>query len=72
LNEASTQFGGTIEDVPDIIINCAGTSIPKLFVEATIEEFESQMKLNYFGAVYTVHVTIIPLSFFFFYLVLVK
>ncbi|KAF9344771.1 3-dehydrosphinganine reductase [Mortierella sp. AD094] len=52
LDEASTHFGGK---VPDIIMTCAGTSIPKLFVEASIEEFESQMKLNYFGGLYTVH-----------------
>ncbi|KAI1316576.1 3-dehydrosphinganine reductase [Mortierella claussenii] len=52
LDEASARFGGR---VPDIIILCAGTSIPKLFVEAATEEFEMQMKLNYFGTVYTVH-----------------
>ncbi|KAF9115419.1 3-dehydrosphinganine reductase [Mortierella sp. AM989] len=52
LDEASANFGGK---VPDIIMTCAGTSIPKLFLEANIEEFESQMKLNYFGGLYTVH-----------------
>ncbi|KAG0005129.1 3-dehydrosphinganine reductase [Entomortierella chlamydospora] len=52
LDEASAHFGGR---VPDIIMVCAGISIPKLFVEASIEEFESQMKLNYFGSLYTVH-----------------
>ncbi|KAF8926348.1 3-dehydrosphinganine reductase [Dissophora ornata] len=36
-------------------MTCAGISIPKLFVEASIEEFEAQMKLNYFGTLYTVH-----------------
>ncbi|KAK3820163.1 MAG: hypothetical protein J3Q66DRAFT_167637 [Benniella sp.] len=52
LDEASSPFNG---QVPDIIITCAGTCIPKFFVEATTEEFESQMKLNYFGTLYTVH-----------------
>ncbi|KAG0254522.1 3-dehydrosphinganine reductase [Mortierella polycephala] len=52
LDEASVHFGGK---VPDIIMCCAGTSIPKLFVEATTDEFEYQMKLNYFGTLYTVH-----------------
>ncbi|KAG0365460.1 3-dehydrosphinganine reductase, partial [Gamsiella multidivaricata] len=54
LDEASIQ-GGSGSGVPDIIVACAGTSIPKLFVEATIGEFEMQMKLNYFGTLYTIH-----------------
>ncbi|KAG0325192.1 3-dehydrosphinganine reductase [Dissophora globulifera] len=52
LDEASKPFGGK---VPDIIMTCAGTAIPKLFVEAPVEDFEAQMKLNYFGTLYTVH-----------------
>ncbi|KAG0032968.1 3-dehydrosphinganine reductase [Podila clonocystis] len=52
LDEASTHFGGK---VPDVIMTCAGTAIPKLFVEASTDEFELQMKLNFFGALYTVH-----------------
>ncbi|KAF9953295.1 3-dehydrosphinganine reductase [Mortierella alpina] len=52
LDVASTHFGGK---VPDIIITCAGVAIPKLFVEAPIEDFEKQMQLNYFGTLYTVH-----------------
>ncbi|KAF9432126.1 3-dehydrosphinganine reductase [Entomortierella beljakovae] len=52
LDEASTQHGGK---VPDIIMTCAGTSIPKIFAEAPIEDFEHQMKLNYFGGLYTIH-----------------
>ncbi|KAF9396272.1 3-dehydrosphinganine reductase, partial [Mortierella sp. AD011] len=52
LDEASAHFGGR---VPDIIMTCAGIAIPKLFVEALIEEFESQMNLNYLGSLYTVH-----------------
>ncbi|KAG0217443.1 hypothetical protein B0O80DRAFT_430582 [Mortierella sp. GBAus27b] len=52
LDEASSHFGG---QVPDQIFTCAGTSIPKFFVEAGIEDFEHQMKLNYFGTLYTVH-----------------
>ncbi|KAG0346763.1 3-dehydrosphinganine reductase [Podila humilis] len=52
LDEASARFGGK---VPDVIMACAGTAIPKLFVDATTEDFEWQMKLNFFGALYTVH-----------------
>ncbi|KAF9209261.1 3-dehydrosphinganine reductase [Haplosporangium sp. Z 27] len=52
LDEASTHFGGR---VPDIIMTCAGIAIPKFFVDASIEEFEQQMKLNFFGGLYTVH-----------------
>ncbi|KAF9404947.1 3-dehydrosphinganine reductase, partial [Podila epigama] len=51
LDEASAKFGG---QVPDVIMTCAGTSIPKLFVEAKTDEFEWQMKLNFFGALYTI------------------
>ncbi|KAF9585247.1 3-dehydrosphinganine reductase [Lunasporangiospora selenospora] len=52
LDEAASAHGG---QVPEIIITCAGSAIPKLFVEATTDEFEHQMKLNYFGTLYTVH-----------------
>ncbi|KAG0295007.1 3-dehydrosphinganine reductase [Linnemannia gamsii] len=52
LDEASTLHGGR---VPDIVMTCAGTSIPRFFTEAPIEDFEWQMKVNYFGTLYTVH-----------------
>ena len=44
--------------VPDIVMTCAGTSIPRFFTEAPIEDFEWQMKVNYFGTLYTVHVSL--------------
>lgn len=50
--------------MPDIIMTCAGVAIPKLFIEAPIEDFEKQMQLNYFGTLYTVHVRI-AFEFFF-------
>ncbi|KAH7043055.1 hypothetical protein BKA57DRAFT_471352 [Linnemannia elongata] len=52
LDEASTLHGGR---VPDIVMTCAGTSVPRFFTEAPIEDFEWQMKVNYFGTLYTVH-----------------
>ncbi|KAG0057181.1 3-dehydrosphinganine reductase [Gryganskiella cystojenkinii] len=52
LDAASTHFGG---QVPEIIMTCAGISIPKLFIENAVEDFEVQMKLNYFGTLYTIH-----------------
>lgn len=55
LDEASTLHGGR---VPDIVMTCAGTSIPRFFTEAPIEDFEWQMKVNYFGTLYTVHVSL--------------
>ncbi|GJJ71735.1 3-dehydrosphinganine reductase [Entomortierella parvispora] len=52
LGEAAANFGGR---VPEVIITCAGISIPKLFIENEVEDFEVQMKLNYFGSLYTIH-----------------
>ncbi|CAG8543840.1 13007_t:CDS:10 [Ambispora gerdemannii] len=52
LDEAATKHGGK---VPDFIFNCAGASIPGIFIDQPIAEFEAGMKLNYFGTLYTVH-----------------
>jgi len=37
---------------PHCVIPCAGSSVPKMFLETTLEEFEGQMQLNYFGSLY--------------------
>ncbi|KAF9921544.1 3-dehydrosphinganine reductase [Linnemannia zychae] len=52
LDEACSHHGGR---VPDIVMTCAGASIPRFFSEAPIDDFEWQMKINYFGTLYTVH-----------------
>lgn len=35
----------------DMLINCAGISIPKTFDDLTIDEIDRMMRVNYFGAV---------------------
>ncbi|RIB12691.1 oxidoreductase [Gigaspora rosea] len=52
LNEASSKHNGR---VPEIIFCCAGFSLPRIFIEQPIKEFEKTMQLNYFGTLYTVH-----------------
>ncbi|CAG8500268.1 3141_t:CDS:10 [Acaulospora colombiana] len=52
LNEASERHNGK---VPDVVICCAGFSIPRVFIEQPVEEFEATMQLNYFGTLYTTH-----------------
>ncbi|AQA25731.1 NADH(P)-binding family protein [Rhodococcus sp. MTM3W5.2] len=36
----------------DALVACAGTALPGRFLEVPIDEFESQMRLNYLGAVH--------------------
>ncbi|WP_051637275.1 SDR family NAD(P)-dependent oxidoreductase [Rhodococcus sp. UNC363MFTsu5.1] len=36
----------------DLLVACAGTALPGRFLEVPIDEFESQMRLNYLGAVH--------------------
>lgn len=36
----------------DVLVACAGTALPGRFLEVPVEEFESQMRLNYLGAVH--------------------
>ncbi|TQF74109.1 SDR family NAD(P)-dependent oxidoreductase [Rhodococcus spelaei] len=36
----------------DVLVACAGTALPGRFLEVPIDEFESQMRLNYLGAVH--------------------
>ncbi|CAG8744099.1 10276_t:CDS:10, partial [Acaulospora morrowiae] len=52
LNEASEKHSGR---APDVVICCAGISIPRVFIEQPIQEFENTMQINYFGALYTTH-----------------
>ncbi|CAG8573941.1 11296_t:CDS:10 [Ambispora leptoticha] len=52
LDEAATKHDGK---VPDFIFCCAGAAIPGTFIDQSITEFETGMKLNYFGTLYTVH-----------------
>ncbi|CAG8622243.1 17262_t:CDS:2, partial [Dentiscutata heterogama] len=52
LNEASSKHNGR---VPEVIFCCAGFSLPRIFIEQPIKEFEKTMQLNYFGTLYTVH-----------------
>ena len=41
---------------PFSLIPTTGSSTPKLFLDATLEDFENQTQLNYLGTVYFVHV----------------
>ena len=52
--EISSELGRFMQEngVPDILINCAGSSIPGMFVEQENEVFHQMMDLNYFGTVY--------------------
>ncbi|RIB19893.1 hypothetical protein C2G38_1964643, partial [Gigaspora rosea] len=52
LDEASSKHDGR---VPDVIICNAGISLPGIFIERPIDEYEKTMQLNYFGALYTTH-----------------
>lgn len=40
-------------DPIDILINCAGTSIPETMEQTSVSTFEKMMNVNYFGSVYT-------------------
>ncbi|KAK9323442.1 hypothetical protein V1517DRAFT_320278 [Lipomyces orientalis] len=40
---------------PDVLMCCAGSSIPKLFTELTTEELTSGVATNYFTALYMAH-----------------
>lgn len=40
----------------DVIFACAGASKPGFFLQTPSEDFESSMKLNYLGTVYTLQV----------------
>ncbi|CAG8713058.1 17015_t:CDS:10 [Gigaspora margarita] len=55
LDEASSKHD---ERVPDVIICNAGISLPGIFIERPIDEYEKTMQLNYFGALYTTHVNL--------------
>jgi 3-dehydrosphinganine reductase len=39
----------------DLLVCNAGLSIPKLFIDTSVQEYERQMNVNYLGAVRTVH-----------------
>ncbi|PVZ98766.1 hypothetical protein BB558_005239 [Smittium angustum] len=51
LDEAIEKHG----KVPEYVFTCAGASYPGLFIEQSVDVFEKNMKLNYFGTLYTVH-----------------
>lgn len=40
-----------VAGIPTLIVQCAGTSIPKLFLEQPTGEFKWQMDVNYMGTV---------------------
>lgn len=40
----------------DVVFACAGASKPGFFLQTPSEDFESSMRLNYFGTVYTLQV----------------
>ncbi|GMM28289.1 3-dehydrosphinganine reductase [Martiniozyma asiatica (nom. inval.)] len=46
------------EYIPDNIICCAGSSIPKLFSDLTLEELRQGLNLNYLTAAYLLHSTL--------------
>jgi NAD(P)-dependent dehydrogenase (short-subunit alcohol dehydrogenase family) len=39
--------------VPELVFNCAGISLPGLFLEQDLKDFRYVMDVNYFGALYT-------------------
>ncbi len=53
LQEISGELDKFMKEVgvPDIVINCAGSSHPGMFVDQTIEIFHQMMDLNFFGTV---------------------
>ncbi|MFD4180658.1 SDR family NAD(P)-dependent oxidoreductase [Rhodococcus sp. NPDC058514] len=53
--EALRRAVGRLEEQSgpcDVLVACAGTALPGRFLEVPIDEFESQMRLNYLGAVH--------------------
>jgi len=53
IKEAVNHFGS-----PDLVITCAGLAWPRYITEASLEEYEKMMNLNYFGTVKTVKATL--------------
>lgn len=50
IKEAVLQYG-----VPDILITCAGKSLPRLFLDLVPEDFAQQVSDNYLSAINTIH-----------------
>ncbi|KAK9469136.1 hypothetical protein V1512DRAFT_202737 [Lipomyces arxii] len=51
----ATRVITTLDRVPDVLMCCAGASIPKLFTELTSEELLNGVSVNYMTALYLAH-----------------
>jgi len=51
VSEAFTTAINEAKKPVDVLINCAGTSVPGVFEELSGDVFENMMRVNYFGSV---------------------